>query len=665
MARGLVKATGFTLVPEWARRSFMVPTFQALTREGYRANAAVFACISQLALAYLEPPLVVMRLTDTGRVPLPNHPLSRLLRRPNDQMGMAELLQFSMTYKAIGGNCYWYKVRSAAGRVVNLVPLNDSQITPVAGGSSLVGYYEFDNGTGTPDLISSQDIVHFKWAVDPLQPWRGLAPLMAVAREVDSDNEATAYLFSLLKNDAVPRLALISPAGHVLSEDEVARMRAEWKDRYGGANRGLPAILEGGLDIKTLSLNLQEMAFEALHRIPEARIAAAFRVPAVLAGLNVGLEQMTYNNVEGMMKHFVQRTMVPQWRLDEEQLSTALLPEFGGLPDEVVAFDTSRVQALAEDVEKKRTWVDGAVSRGYMLVNEGRAQIGLPADPNGNIYLRSMATIEVPLGGERPEPTADVTPPKGLRQIKSLAERRSTQRAFIAAQRQTRAEIARRMEVDLDRYFADLADRVIGRLAKAWQPERIERKDLPEADDLLTSSDRAELERIVMRSYIEIIQASWDYFNASLGVEVAFDLADPAVTAILAQAGTRVKDIDTTTLQALRDALQHGSDEGWSIDHLVRGDPANNIPGIRDLVQQTYKGRAKTIARTELGNAQNGAAIGRYAAAGVDKVFVMDNGLDDDDEPCQQVNGTVQTLRWANENPLEHPNCTRAFAPEF
>ncbi len=551
LARGMIKAIGITLVPEWLRHSFMIPTFEALVREGYKGNAAVFACISQLVMAYIEPRLMVMRLTDSGRVPLPTHPLSLLLRHPNPQMGQGELLQYHQTYKAIGGNCYWFKVRSKAKRVVQLIPLHDGQITPIAGGTLPVDRYELANGTGKPDIIQARDIVHFKWMIDPLQPWRGLAPLMAVAREVDSDNEATKYLFALLKNDAVPRIALIAPAGgKVLDDGQVARMRSEWKDRYSGDNRGLPAILEGGLDIKTISLNLQELAFEALHRIPEARIAAAFRVPAVLAGLNVGLEQMTYNNVDGMMQHFTKRTLVPQWRMDEEEMTADLLPEFGGGDDLIVAFDLSGVDALAEDVAAKRLWVDGAISRGYMLVNEGRAQIGLPRDPNGDIYLRPMSTIDVPLGAKPPaSPPAAPAKFARLGEIKNARDRRAAQQAFIAAQRQVRNELARRMESELDNYFAQLAEHAVARLdmGKGLATSRFyvmsEIKDLPAPEDLITDGDEKELTDLVKHYYIEIIRATWDYVNAVLGIDVRFDMTDPAVTAALADAGMKADDM--------------------------------------------------------------------------------------------------------------------------
>ena len=675
LARGMVKAMGMMFVPEWTRHTFMQPTFQALTRGGYKGNAAVFACISQLVMAYIEPRLMVMRLTDSGRVPLLTHPLSQLLRKPNPQMGQGELLQYHETYKAIGGNSYWYKVRSAAGRVVQLIPLNDSQINPVAGTMLPIDYYELNNGTGRPERIEAADIVHFKWMIDSLQPWRGLAPLMAVAREVDSDNEATRYLFALLKNDAVPRLAVTIPAANgPISQDDKARLRSEWQERYGGDNRGTPVFLEGGMDIKTVGLNLQELAFEALHRIPEARIAAAFRVPAVLAGLNVGLEQMTYSNVDGMLKHFVRNTMIPQWRMDEEELTADLLPDFGGRDDEVVGFDISQVQALAENVKEKRTWVDGAIGRGYMLVNEGRAQIGLPKDPEGDIYLRPMTTIDVPFAARPlaalPAPAA---PPKYARlgEIKGKRDRRAAQQAFITAQRQVRNGLARRMENALDAYFAQLAEHAVARvdmgkgLATSRFPVMREIKDLPTPEDLITDGDEKELTDLVRRFYLEVIQATWDYVNAALGIDVRFDMTDPAVTAALADAGTRVRGITQATRDELRRILQYGNENGWSIDHLLRGDLDAGIRGLKEIIDETYKGRAKVVARTELGNAQNTSTIGRYKGVGVTKVYVQDNGLDDDDDACKEVNNTVQTLEWAEQNPLEHPNCTRCFAPEF
>jgi len=721
LARLAVKASGLTFVPEWVRTSFLVPTFRTLAEEGYRANSIVFACISQLAFSFPAAHLRIWQQDATsasGRTPLLQHPLYQLLTRPpSGQMGMSRLLAFTIVYMAIGGNCYWYKVRSAAKRVVGLLPLHDGQIRPVAAATGLVDHYELDTGANQPQPIAAGEIVHFMWLPDPLHPERGLAPLLAVAREVDTDTEATAYLFALLKNDAIPRIALIAPAEAEVDPEHAERLRTQWQEKYGGANRGGVGVFTGGLEVKQLSLNLQELAFEALRRVPEARIAGAFRTPPVLVGLNVGLEQMTYNNVAGMRRHFTEETLYPLWQQIETQVNASLLPEFGDTGEVFAAFDYAGVPALAEVQQQKRVWAGGALAAGWVTVNEARGLADLSPDPRGDIYLRNLTMLEVPFGkqggggageqgskgaggqvsdevasggqgqgskstnqriGESANPDRQEAGGKGKEAAPKAHRRltRESQSAYIAALRVTRRQVGNRLEAALDKYFDNLGEHVLSRFLEqtggkgageqGGRGAGVETKKLPPAEDLLTVADEAALRQIIQAFYAECLEASWDYYNHILGVSQVFSFEDPVVTGVLKDAASRVKDIQNTTLEALRSLLQQANTEGWSIDHIVRGDPASGVPGLKSLVQETYKGRAETIARTELGTAQNVAAVSRYTLAGVKQVFVMDNGNEDDDEPCQAVNGTVQSLEWALANPLEHPNCvigsTQVFA---
>jgi HK97 family phage portal protein len=661
----MVKATGLPVpfMPEWKRVQFITPTFTALCQEGVRKNAIVANCLSEHVFAYPEARLKVYRKTAAGLEPLPNHPLQILLDNPNPQMGQAELLQYIALYKPIGGSAYLYKVRSAARRVVELLPLNDSQITPVGGNNLPIDHYNWTNEeTGKDEAISSEDIVHLKWMPDPLAPHLGLSPLIAVAREIDLDAEARRYLFALLKNDAVPRTVITGPPGMTpLSKDERERLENLVNDRYSGDNRGKAAVL-GGLDIKRVSLDLQELAFEALSRVPEARIAGALRVPPVLAFLNVGLEQMTYNNVEGMRRIFTEGTMSRLWRIDADEIGTDLLPEFGNSTGLIVKFDTSEVPALQENVAELRTWANDALSRGGITRNQYLAYLGLPPDPNGNVYLMSMSIQEVPAGIV--SPSGKVLLPAHI-QTKAKADRRKAMLAIIAAQRQNRETVAKRMEGELDNYFGGLADKIVHRALSAPTPKRKGRKALLDWDQLLFDSDSAELETLVKSFYSELIQLSWDNWNLELGVDVAFDMTDPAVTQTLKGAGARVKAITKTTRTALEDALKFGNEQGWSIDHLVRGDAELGRPGLRDMIEQTYKGRAQTIARTELGNAQQMAATSRYDAAGVDRVFVLDGGAEDSDDACNALNDKIVSLEWSKAHPIGHPRCVRAFGAAF
>jgi len=399
-------------VPTWTRASFLTPTWARLVDEGYGANAAVHSCITRLALAYQQPRPVVLRATDGER--MPGHPLQALLDRPNPLMSYPELALYVATYKAIGGQCYLWKQRSAAGRVVALWPFHAGHVEVIPGASTWIDAYVYDAGDGQKYRLERQDIVHLKWpAVDPSQPWQALPPLRAVAREVDTDSEATRYMYALLANDATPRTVVEMPETAALSEYEYARMKQAFQAKFGGDLRGDVAILEGGATINRLSLNMDELAFDALRKVPEARIAAAFLIPVEYSGLNVGLEHSTYANVAEARAGFFEDTISQLCALDAAELTADLAPEFGG--GVRIEHDFSRVVALQENEDAKYTRVIAGWDKGLLGRKEARVKLGLPDElPPDDAY---KAAAPAPTFGppDAPADDADELPGKARR----------------------------------------------------------------------------------------------------------------------------------------------------------------------------------------------------------------------------------------------------------
>ena len=107
----------FTFAPSWARYAFSKFSAWTLVTEGYKKNSAVAACATTLQLTFPEPPLQVGYLDEGRFVPDYSHRLMKLLNKPNDDMGMAEFLQFAITYNPIGGNCYIHKIRNNTAQV--------------------------------------------------------------------------------------------------------------------------------------------------------------------------------------------------------------------------------------------------------------------------------------------------------------------------------------------------------------------------------------------------------------------------------------------------------------------------------------------------------------------------------------------------------------------
>lgn len=87
--------------------------------------------------------------------------------------------------------------------------------------------------------------------------------------------------------------------------------------------------------------------------------------------------------------------------------------------------------------------------------------------------------------------------------------------------------------------------------------------------------------------------------------------------------------------------------------------------GIREFVDASGRSwglgnYSEMLVRTRTAMGYNAGTIVRCAELGVGNFEVFDGT---EDEGCAEANGTIVDAAWAWANPIEHPNCTRAFGP--
>lgn len=689
LARGLFKAaTGQSLsfLPDWVRHTFFIPTWQAIVKNGVKGNSAVWACLSALAFGFSEPPLMVWTETKDGLQALPDSPVRALLKRPNPDQGEAEFHQYCVMYCAAGGNVYIWKQRGRNGRPVALWPFHDGQMKPVPGRNTedgMVAYYVLDIGNGVSanpfnvnrfdDMggiaIPKNDIVHWKWLPDLEQPWLGMGAIAGAAGDISTDSEIRQYVYSLLKNDAAPAVVVTLVEGEEADDEKIKRLQAQWVQKYGGNNRGAPAFLEAGMTVNQLSMNLQQLSYEALHNIPESRIAAAFKVPAMMIGLNVGLQRSTFTNYPEARQAFTEDTLAVLWRGLESELEASLVDDFGG--DIILRHDLKMVRALQDDREKLWQQAQSGWDSALLTRSQALKLLGMRSTPDDDIYKVTLATMFLPLGEmlpvSQPAQLSDQPPPKMLidaRASYNLIETKVTRPQLanlIHEKRRIRAQVAGRAEGAIDGWFEKLADKVIAAAAEIDNRAKTEKGITQQQWDALFlqlfRQEEAGLHTILKRYTLEVIVLSWPLMNLELQSDAQFNENDPLVQRALQMAGLNIRDITESTRQALVSYLQPAYEAGTPIEEMSRG--------IRSLITETYAGRGRAIARTEVGRAQNSATGDRFAAAGVQHVLVFDNGFDNSHEFCKQVDGKVVSLDWSRRNSLQHPNCVRAFGAVF
>jgi HK97 family phage portal protein len=667
-----------------------------------------------------------LKVYDEDGQELTEHQLQKLLDRPNPDMSGREFRQTMMIYAAISGNAYAWIQRNNMGVPIALWPLSDAQVAVWPGRDSSEGvirFYTVADGTGSPSEgqeVAKEDMIHFKYLTDGLTPEKGYGGLQAAARDIDTDNEMGSYTFSLLRNNAVPPVVITMAEGEIVDEDVATRLRQSWKDRLGGNNRGLPAFLEAGMEVKTLGSDLNSAAYDSMRSIPESRIAAVLRVPPILAGLKVGLDSGTYSNYAEARAAFTEDTLSPLWQAFAEVFVVKLVRPDSGI---TIQFDLADIRSLQDDVDAVWKRVMEAFNAGLITRAEAKIEIGYEVMDFDNVYKVSGATyfieagtdpLEAEFGGQPVDSTA---PPdddgiadetedetedevedgtedgekldERAESIKQLIFNRSemqektfleTSRSFARSLQRTRISVSGRYSAALDSYFTGLAERVSARFFREADKTAVDNLEL-KADStppkiLITEEDEKILEALTKRYYVEMATATIGTVRAAIDAEIAFDLTNPVVTDVLAEAGERVVGITETTRQAVAKTLMEGFELGLSPEQIVRG--TDDFKGLYGTVKETYRNRSKTIARTELGDAQNKVTLGFYEESGlVERVLILDDGFKDSHETCIWLDGQVRSLEWTKgdhregpspdgvRNPLQHPNCVRTFAPYF
>lgn len=415
--RGLSLFSGWLANYLWLVDSAFLP----LARDGYGRNPVAYTCIRLLSQSVAEPPLVAYTMKDEDtKDKLPyTHAVRELLRRPNELMTEYEFWEMTTMFVAIAGKAPWWKQRDNAGRVRALWPLRPDRVAPIYSSSNkdgervLYGWAYYTPGTLEPIPIARRDMLVFNFP-DPAGETggivEGIGPLQVLAAEISADLKATEFVGSLVANYATPGVVLKVKSG-IPDKDTADRLKRQFMAQFGGTKRGEPMLLDENSEFEALGFNMQQLEFPALRDVAESRIAAAFGVPAILAGLKVGLDRSTFANMAESREFFAETTLSAYWRRFSDQITEDVAAEFGD--NLVCEFDMRRVKALANQRRQEAALLVDGFKNGVVTVNEYRTKV-LDWDEvdTGDVFLRSGAQTEFPMDQKtRDERKPDIPPP--------------------------------------------------------------------------------------------------------------------------------------------------------------------------------------------------------------------------------------------------------------
>lgn len=362
--------------------------YVSLAREGYAKNSVVFACIKEIAEAAAGVSwLLYRRLPQGGRREITEHPLLRLLERPNPLQGKFALIEAAIAYLYLSGNAYLELVGpgDTAGEASfprEIYALRPDRMRILPHPVHLIAGYEY-KVSGQSVRFSPGQILHVK-LFHPLDDWYGLSPVQVAALAIDKINAGDKWNAALLQNSAVPSGALV--ARERLTDEQFRRLKTEMREQIQGVqNAREPLLLEQDLDWKELSISPKEMDWIEGLKFSALQIAQIYNVPAEL----IGLQSATYQNRREARKALYTEVVCPALNRLRDAFNNVLTPRFG--KDLILDYDKDKIEALADDQES--LWRRANDSR-FLTINEKRRLVGFDDIAAGDVLL--PATPDAP-----------------------------------------------------------------------------------------------------------------------------------------------------------------------------------------------------------------------------------------------------------------------------
>jgi HK97 family phage portal protein len=399
----LVTGTG---TPQWH-----TVDFTAWAEEGFAENSLIYSAIMYKVRSKMSAPL--RAYGGDPRAPeelAPDHPLSRLVARPNPHQSGIEFNALAEVYFNLG-NFYGLLVRPQAGglpeRMYCLRP-DRVYVVPAQGDDpwerSVAGVPEGESIYNALPVLA-EDMMHVKLP-NPSDPLEGLGegqPPVCIARSADVDNEVTRFLKIFFENGAM--MQGILKYDIPLDDDSVAMVKERWKQMYGGVDNWTEiGVLDQAGSYQRIGLNFDEMGFDAVDERNESRILGPLGVPPILIGTRTGLARSTYSNYAEARRAYWEDTAIPEQTLFQVEYQYYLQTDDGGF----VRYDRSGVPALQQDVPAladaaHKMWTMGVPAQ--QAFNTVGLQVG--EVPGGDVAWLPMTLM--PAGSLPTEETQDTT----------------------------------------------------------------------------------------------------------------------------------------------------------------------------------------------------------------------------------------------------------------
>ena len=385
-----------------------------VTPENCMQSPTVHAIVTAISRRLSVTPIHVFKRTMTGvgeaKEKLPQHPVAKLLQRPNSWQTKLDFWQDATSVFVRHGRFYAYKSRGSTGPIRELIPIHPDRVTPKQDQDNYRVHFEVTGGAGQVFEYPIERVFH---ARGPARDFlKGDSPVKDVADAISLEILAEKFGVTFFQNGALPLLVFnfLEGSSGFKDADQEKNFLSDFQEAFSGNKKHKALLLPKGLD-KPAPIQIEHDKAQFLETRKHQRtvIAGAFGVPPHLVG---DLERATFNNVEQQDLDFTGNVVMPVAQAFESAMERDLLTKNDRSGGIVIRFNLDSI--LRSDFSTRQEGLRIQRDAGALSANEWREIEGrnpLSEDDGGSDYLRPANFV---VAGEEPvinedEPNDTVT----------------------------------------------------------------------------------------------------------------------------------------------------------------------------------------------------------------------------------------------------------------
>lgn len=640
---------GMTVIDGMSQPRSMDRNVKTYLREGY-LNDTLYKCVNYAQInGAAIPPILYTNKSEVGKSDgkrIDKHPLLDKLERPNPEWTGVFLRKSIIGHYLLAGNSFQYINRVAkSGPPDEIWTLPPDKVEPIPEQAKGIIGYNYTDWPSEKNPIRPDLIGHLR-AWNPENPFFGMSPVQVAAIIIDQQTDARKWNLSLLQNFGKLPGAWVTDA--LLSPNDRSKLEARVNEKFAGfRNAGKMPVLDGALKWQPSAVNPSELDWIESLKFNGGSIANIYNMPPQLIG---DTSSTTYDNMEQAelisYTEFIFPTLDDLYAL----WNIWLVPMYPDLANSgaYLYYDKESIEVVQKVLQARLdAQADRAIKMwagGLGTMNEMREKCGLPSlGPDGDLFrfgavlVQKSALAEYaeqsltkpaappvpaaePIQADPAQPPTNVAqnekppviedgkqPPPPKRHLTGYATKALdlTTAEEKAAYAQSMESTRKRWEAHYQKELASYFETEHKAVMQAINSSNASGAAAGRAEGAINDQS-SKLKKTLLSLYEDVCTDVGKKIAASLSDKKAnatgLQFSESQIKYLLQLAGTKVQQIDATTLEQLRTELAIGVDLHEDISQL-----AKRIDTL--YLDQIIPNRSATIAQTETHSAGSYAAI--------------------------------------------------------